>query len=97
MARTVLSVALKQTPGRRSKTSSTKGNVVASIASSARTASASSRSLPPKKSARIAKKVQENVHEKKIPNNTSDDNQIKERKPKKVQVSSISKNSVKLI
>ena len=83
MARTVLSVALKQTPGRSSKTSSTKGNVVASIASSARTASASSRSLPPKKSARIAKKVQENVHEKKSLNNTSDDNQIKERKPKK--------------
>ena len=62
MARTVFSVSQRQrqTPDR--KTSSSKGNVVASIASMARTSLSSTKSLPPKKLARIAKKM-ENVPE----------------------------------
>jgi len=64
MARTVFSVSQRQTPG--GKTNSAKGNVVASLASlAARTSSSSSRSLPPKKLARTAKKVAEIEPEKK--------------------------------
>ena len=64
MARTVFSVSQRQTPG--GKTNSAKGNVVASLASlAARTSSSSSKSLPPKKLARTAKKVAEIEPEKK--------------------------------
>ena len=63
MARTVLSVALRQTPG---KSGSTRGNVVASISSMEKAALeiSSSKRIPPKRRARMAKKV-ETLPEKK--------------------------------
>ena len=58
MARTVLSVALRQSPTGKSDSGSTKGNVVASIASMEK------KRIPPKIRARMAKKV-ETLPEKK--------------------------------
>ena len=65
MARTVLSVALRQSP-RKAQSGSTRGNVVASISSMEKAAleMASSKRIPPKRRARMAKKV-ETLPEKK--------------------------------
>ena len=60
MARTVLSVALRQSPKGKSGSTSTRGNVVASIASLEKAAPVTSgrQKIPPKFRARMAKKVE---------------------------------------
>ena len=81
MARTVLSESMKQNQV-RSKTGSSKGNVIASILSATKASSSSTQSVPPKRLARTAQKLDENQPEKKTLKSSNDDQKSKV-KPKK--------------
>jgi len=82
MARTVLSETLKQrSVSVSSKTSSKKDNVIASFVSAANASSSSINSLPPKKLARVAKKVEKDFPEKRTLRNSKGNPNVDE-KPK---------------
>ena len=91
MARTVLSVALRQSPSGKTDSGSTKGNVVASIASMEK------KRIPPKIRARMAKKVETLPEKKTSRAKTKVEEQESKGKPKEGGAEGLKAKYVKMI